>query len=261
MKYRLTSGQYADHGEGDFSYTLIRKNVKNINLSVKSDGSIVISANPRVPEDYIDDFVCSKIPFIQKAREKLRQGREQILPCQFMSGERLPYLGNFLTLELGQADSRLAPIWIAQSQEGTITKLSRNNKGEAVFCQDGTLRLYSAELNDIAYKQRLYESWQEIQAGILCDQISRRYYPAFQELGVAYPEIKIRKMSSRWGSCIPAKKKITFNSLLIEKPIESMEYVVVHEFAHFIHPNHSKAFYDFVGRILPDWKSRKEGLR
>lgn len=68
-------------------------------------------------------------------------------------------------------------------------------------------------------------------------------------------------MSSRWGSCIPGKQKVTFNSLLLEKPLESIEYVVVHEFSHFIHPDHSRAFYDFVARILPDWKNRKEGLR
>ena len=55
---------------------------------------------------------------------------------------------------------------------------------------------------------------------------------------------------------MPGKHKITFNSLLLEKPLESIEYVVVHEFAHFIHPDHSKAFYAFVGQILPDWKAQ-----
>lgn len=59
---------------------------------------------------------------------------------------------------------------------------------------------------------------------------------------------------------MPGKHKITFNSLLLEKPLESIEYVVVHEFAHFIHPDHSKAFYAFVGQILPDWKERREKL-
>ena len=54
--------------ESEFAYTLIRKNVKNINLTVKSDGSIVVSANPRVDERYNEDFISSKIPFIKKAR-------------------------------------------------------------------------------------------------------------------------------------------------------------------------------------------------
>lgn len=247
--------------EQDFSYTLIRKNVKNINLTVKSDGSLVVSANPRVNKKYIEEFVQSKIPFIQRARQKLAGSRAADHALSYESGEKVPYLGSFLTLQVEKADRRLVPEWIEGVQSGSITNFSRNTQGEALFRQEGQLYLYSADLQDPAHKQQLYESWQKIQAGMICEQMAEKYYPQFQRFGVVYPEIKIRKMSSRWGSCIPAKHKITFNSLLLEKPMESIEYVVVHEFAHFIHPNHSKAFYLFVEQILPDWRERKEKLK
>lgn len=180
---------------------------------------------------------------------------------QLATGERLAYLGGQLRLQVEQADRRLVPEWIAQVQQGVITCFSRNNRGEAVFCRDGCLYLYAADCADTVYKQQLYDTWQKIQAGILCRRISQAYYPVFERLGVAYPNICVRKMRSRWGSCIPGKRKVTFNSLLLEKPLESIEYVVVHEFSHLIHPDHSKAFYEFVEQILPDWKDRKEGLR
>lgn len=241
------------------SYTLIRKNVKNINLSVKPDGSIVVSANPCVPEDYIDEFVHSKMEFIHRARERLKQRNGQPVP-QFVTGEKFPYLGDLLTLQMAAADRRLVPEWIQLLQEGCITGFCRNDRGEAVFCRGKCLQMYSTQLNDAVHNRQLYESWQKVQTGVLCERLSRKYYPVFQEMGVAYPQIKIRKMSSRWGSCIPAKKKLTFNSLLLEKPLESIEYVVVHEFSHFIHPNHSKAFYGLVEQILPDYKARKERL-
>lgn len=246
--------------ESEFAYTLIRKNVKNINLTIKSDGSIVVSANPHVDERYIEEFIRSKIPFIQRAREQLSHSRTKNAGISYESGDQIPYLGGFLTLQTAQADRRLVPEWIAQLQDGRITSFSRNKHGEAVFCRDGQLFMYAEDGQDAAYRQQLFESWQKIQAGVLCEQLSRTYYPQFQRLGVAYPQIKIRKMSSRWGSCMPGKHKITFNSLLLEKPIESIEYVVVHEFAHFIHPNHSKAFYALVEQILPDWKDRKGKL-
>lgn len=245
----------------DFSYILIRKNVKNINLRVKSDGSVVVSAHPCVPKKQIDDFVHSKIPLIQKARANMEQNRESSKVRQFVTGEQIPYLGGFLMLRVEKADRRRVPEWIEEVQEGSITGFSRNDHGEAVFCKDGCLYLYTADDSSTEYKQQLYDAWQKIQAGILCGQLSRQYYPVFEKLGVAYPQIRIRKMSSRWGSCIPGKHKITFNSLLLEKPLESIEYVVVHEFSHFIHPDHSSAFYHFVEQILPDWKSRKDGLR
>ena len=92
--------------ESEFAYTLIRKNVKNINLTVKSDGSIVVSANPRVDERYIEDFISSKIPFIKKAREKLAQSKTNE-KVSYESGSRIPYLGGFLTLQTAQADRRL----------------------------------------------------------------------------------------------------------------------------------------------------------
>lgn len=174
--------------------------------------------------------------------------------------EQVAYLGRKLWLREAVADRRLVPEWIAQVQAGAVTCFLRNRRGEAVFCKDDCLYLYAAEGADLAYKQKLYDTWQKIQAGSLCEQAGRKYYPAFEKLGVAYPKICIRKMRSCWGSCIPSKQKVTFNSLLVEKPLESIEYVVVHEFSHYLHPDHSKAFYRFVEQILPDWKNRKEGL-
>ena len=152
--------------ESEFAYTLIRKNVKNINLTVKSDGSIVVSANPRVDERYIEDFISSKIPFIKKAREKLAQSKTNE-KVSYESGSRIPYLGGFLTLQTAQADRRLVPEWIAQLQDGRITSFSRNNHGEAVFCRDGQLFMYAESGRDAAYRQQLFESWQKIQAGVL----------------------------------------------------------------------------------------------
>ncbi len=244
------------------TYTLIRKNVKNINLSVKADESVHVSAHWRVPEEYIDDFIRSRIPFILQAIEKFKKSKksEAHPQLQFISGEQIPFLGQKLTLQIAPADYRLIPKWIAQSQTGDIQYFSKNKYGEAVFCQDGRLHLHTTKMDDTLQKQHLYEAWQKIQAGMLCTQISKQYYPVFQTLGVAYPTIKIRKMTSRWGSCIPQKQKITFNSLLIEKPVASIEYVVVHEFSHFIHPDHSKAFHHFVEQILPDWRERKARL-
>ena len=244
------------------SYTLIRKNVRNINLRVKTDCSVVVSADSAVPETYIDDFVRSKIPFILNAFDKIKQEENQaVAPLRFVTGEQALLLGRRLRLRVEPVQRQLVPGFISQWQEGRITYFSRNKNGEAVFCLEECLYMYTKEPEDELHKRQLYESWQKIQAKLVCGQSGRRFYPVFQKLGVAWPVIKIRKMRSRWGSCIPGKQKVTFNSQLVEKPLESIEYVVVHEFAHFIHPDHSRAFYGLVEQILPDWKERKELLR
>ena len=64
-------------------------------------------------------------------------------------------------------------------------------------------------------------------------------------------------MTSRWGSCNFVRKILTFNYALINAPIECVEYVIYHEFTHFIEPNHSKKFYNQLAMFMPDWQERK----
>ena len=109
-------------------------------------------------------------------------------------------------------------------------------------------------------KQKVLEQWMKNFAKEMFEKISQEIYPLFQPYGVKYPLIKTRVMRARWGSCHYNKGTIVLNTRLIEAPRSSIEYVVLHEYAHFIHPNHSKAFYGLVESFMPDWKERKNIL-
>ena len=74
------------------------------------------------------------------------------------------------------------------------------------------------------------------------------------------PTLRIRDMETRWGSCLAKKGIITLNKRLLEAPRHCIEYVVTHEFCHFIHPNHSKQYYAFLTMLMPDWRERKKVL-
>lgn len=84
------------------------------------------------------------------------------------------------------------------------------------------------------------------------------YYAAL--LGVEYGRITIRTQKTRWGSC-SAKGNLNFNCLLMLAPPEVLDSVVVHELCHRKHMNHSKAFYDEIARIMPDYKARHAWLK
>ena len=73
--------------------------------------------------------------------------------------------------------------------------------------------------------------------------------------------LRIRKMKSRWGVCNYVKKTVTLNSELIKYEREIIDYVIVHEFSHFIHHNHSSAFWDYVGNFYPGYKKARKELR
>ena len=90
-------------------------------------------------------------------------------------------------------------------------------------------------------------------------ELCLRFYPEFGN-AFPFPEIHFKKMTSRWGSCVPGKNRITLNTALARVAPECAEYVVVHELCHFLHPNHSKSFYAEVEKHIPDWKERKKKL-
>ena len=92
--------------------------------------------------------------------------------------------------------------------------------------------------------------------------MSDAVYPAFAEvLDGQKPTIKVRSMVSRWGVCAMAKRQITFALQLYNMPPAAQIYVVVHEYCHFLQPNHSKAFWAEVEKLLPDWKARRDLLK
>jgi hypothetical protein len=92
--------------------------------------------------------------------------------------------------------------------------------------------------------------------------LSDQVYPAFAAvLGGQKPTIRVRAMTSRWGVCAPAKRTITFALQLYNMPPAAQIYVVVHEYCHFLVPNHSPAFWVEVEKLLPDWKARRKLLK
>lgn len=92
--------------------------------------------------------------------------------------------------------------------------------------------------------------------------VSEQYFPLFEQvLNGQRPELKVRDMTTRWGVCAPGKRRITLNLRLAARPQEQVEYVVLHEYCHFVHPNHQAEFWALMTRLMPDWKQRRKALR
>ena len=218
-------------------YELQRKDVKNINLRIKADRTIFLSANENISEQIIEDFLESKSEYILKALAHYEElAKYSPKPKQYVDGETFRVLGH---------DRRL--------------KVTEGKKNK-VECDESYITLTVKNPNDLALKKKLMDKWlMEICKDTLqslCDSV----YPKFQKYGVLYPTIRYRNMVSRWGSCQPKRCILTFNYALIEAPLSCIEYVVVHEFTHFLQPNHSKNFYRQLAMFMPDWETRKQIL-
>ena len=224
--------------DGDIPYLLTRKPVKNVNLRIKPEGIILVSANNSVPIEFIDAFIEKKQRYIFSALSSYEEKKKlfQSVPKRYVSGESYNLLGKSLRLKV------------------------EANKEEIVYTDGVYIFLKVKDKDDFRHKENMMSKWLKQYQMTVFEELLQERYLLFEKYGVTYPTLKIRNMTSRWGSCQPKKGIITLNSKLIEAPRNCIEYVILHELVHFIHPNHSRHFWDFVAMMMPDWKERKEEL-
>jgi predicted metal-dependent hydrolase len=225
------------YGNKIIEFELIRKNVKNINLNVKPDMTVVISANDKVPKDYILKFVREKAPWIVKKIGYFKDVQpEQITVKKYISGESFKYLGKQYRLRVEESED------------------------ESVKYFHGFIVLKVKDKKNHVRKEKLINDWFREKAVVNFNESLKRVYPLGEIYGVKKPEVQIRSMKARWGSCIKDKNIILLNYELIKAPKFCIDYVILHELVHFIHINHNAEFYNFMTSLMSDWKQRKEIL-
>ncbi|MES9636857.1 M48 family metallopeptidase [Megasphaera elsdenii] len=218
-----------------FPVILVRKKVKNINLHVRSDGTLYISAPARVPWEYIEDFLQKKTDFIVRAMDEMAERKRKFPMLTLSDGDTLYLAGQPYKL-----DVRL----------GLQNSIRRS--GQTVFM----------ELADDTpvMKQKLYHKLLQSLGKKLFPASLSRMQPLFDGLALPDPVLKQRVMRSRWGSCMPLKGIVTMNTYLAIMPEEIIDHVMLHELCHFLQPNHSRHFYDAMTIRMPDWKARRQAM-
>lgn len=86
------------------------------------------------------------------------------------------------------------------------------------------------------------------------------WYNLFEEK-IPVPNLKIRKMTSRWGVCNIKNHNITLNYQLCKYDMCCLDYVIVHELSHLVYPNHSSDFWNLVGKYYPKYKECRKMLK
>ncbi|MDE6917505.1 MAG: M48 family metallopeptidase [Lachnospiraceae bacterium] len=221
------------------SYELARKAVRNVNLRIDAAGTVKVSASRRVPLEFIEGFLRQKQALILTAVERAEHNSQQHPPRiarQYVDGEQLTLLGDKLVIRVLQSGR------------------------ERVERGSGSLYFFVRDPADTRHKELMYEKWLKAYRCDVYEEVCRQVHARFCQYKIAYPAIRIRRMTSRWGSCQPYRNIVTLNSRLIETPPACIEYVAMHEFCHFIHPDHSKAFHALMTVMMPDWKQRRQAL-
>lgn len=237
MEVRVVEYVAPDRQKHKITYEFTAKNVKNINMRIKPNLKVIVSANPRVAKERVDSFVVSKGDFILRAIAEYESletfGTEDL---QYKNGEKFYFLG------------KEYEILVLQSESNEVLVL------------DETFIIKVTDLTNFRLKEKVVEAFIDYNCGKIFDELSRKVYVEFKDYKIPYPKIKMQNMKSQWGSCNKYKCIVNLNKRLIHSPIKSIEYVIVHEFAHLVYADHSKNFHSVVSGIMPDWKGHKNAL-
>ena len=194
----------------------------------------------RVPEHLEDQRVAEilkrKRPWIRSKVAELKRVPPHRTK-ELVSGESFPYLGRNYRLKV---------------QEG-------NQVG---VCLSGgylraTIRPAEQREHQALRIQQYLENWYRSRALERLQDKTHRYA---QQIGVLPAGISVRSFKSRWGSC-DKKGEVVFNWNIIKAPHSIVDYVVIHELCHLIHPNHSKVFWELVGRHDASYTEHRQWLR
>lgn len=207
-------------------YELERKKVKNINCRPKSDGVVYVSASPRVPVAEIERFLIEKARFFFNAFESIQKHEEK----SEINTRSVFFLG----------------------KEYSVRKFE-NSRETAVF-DETECRVFTV-IDEPEYVLSLIRRAVSERFLELCREINDEVLDELKAHGLKPPptQITIKDMRSRWGSCSYTRGHISINSRLAAYPRETVKAVFWHEYTHYWHHDHSKAFYDFLLKYYPDY--------
>lgn len=222
----------------DIEYYLNKKKIRNINIRIKPDGRIFLSCPLKMKSENAEKFLVQKYDWIIKQQDRLKKYSDEKEKYEFKNNGKTYFMGNLYTLN------------IISSKSNNVEIINDN------------INIFTKEryLENIEYIKKHYEKWLKEISFELYENMICNYQEKMSKYVKSFPQIEVKKLKTRWGSCMPRRNKVTFNLSLIKTPIECIEYVVVHELAHFKYQNHSKKFYELVEIYIPDWKERRKIL-
>lgn len=227
----------APYGTQTLNFGLERRSRKTLAIEVHPDGSVRVKAPLRFPLSRVLERVEQRGAWIVKQQRRFAELPPAPPARQFVSGESYRYLGRQYRLKVVSAQPEGAKLYQGRLE----VRVAQSPAPERV---QALLRAWYRERAEHVFRERL--------------TVCRRHVATF---GIHHSgDFNLRRMTKRWGSC-SRDGRILLNTQLVGAPKSCIDYVIVHELCHVVHHNHSKTFYDLLGRCLPDWRERQTLLQ
>ena len=219
---------------GDIAMAVTRKGIKHVHLSVHPPSGRVTLAIPiRTRLEVARAYAISKLGWIRDQQAKLStQARES--PRQFVSRESHYLWGRRYLLAVVEKDAKPA----VRLSHRRITLCVRPGSGREK-------------------RAAIMHEWHKMLLHEVVPPLIRKWEP---KLGVRVERYFLQRMKTKWGSCNHGSRTVRFNTELVKKPRDLLEYVVVHEMLHLVEPTHSERFFALMNRHYPAWQVARAEL-
>ena len=211
-------------------YTVTKKKIKNFIIRIYPDLTIAISVPLHASSKDIENFIQNKKEWIETTLKKIEMAKEN---KDNLKENIIRILGKKIEKKIIESDL------------------------ERIRLTDTSLYIYSKNIDNARIDKKLFEWKFEELKNFLEEYLGK--YTKLLNTDINYYQIK--KLSSAWGIYHKRENYISFNFDLIEKDIECIEYVVLHELCHIFYMNHQKDFWALVEKYMPDYKARRKKLK
>jgi len=211
-------------------YTVTKKKIKNFIIRIYPDLRIAVSVPLHASNKDIENFIQSKKEWIETTLKKIKIAKEN---KNNLKENIIKILGKEREKKIIESDL------------------------ERLRLTDTSIYIYSKNIDTLEIEKKLFEWEFEELKSILEKNLEK--YTKLLNTNINY--YRIKKLSSAWGIYHKKENYISFNFDLIEKDIECIEYVVLHELCHIFYMNHQKNFWTLLEKYMPDYKIRRKKLK
>lgn len=213
---------------------VVKKKIKNMHLYVlPPDGHVRVSVPASLSDEVITMFVRTKIGWIRKQREKF-QNQPRQAKREYVSGETFYVWGKQYYLQ------------VVYSYSGNSLVLS-GDKAILTVRKESTVK----------QRENYVRGWYRTQLKEKINQL----LPKWEQITDLHPSSwQTKYMTTKWGTCNTQTRKIWLNLQLAKKPVECLEYVLLHELAHLQVKNHGPEFVAILDQYMPFWRDIKKSL-
>jgi predicted metal-dependent hydrolase len=219
---------------GNIRVEVVRKDIKNLHLSVYPPaGKVRIAAPDRMGLESIRLFAITRLAWIRRQQKKLRdQNRETAR--EYLERESHYVWGKRYLLQI--------------LEDEALPSVELKHRRLCLCVRKGA---------DAVKRRAVLENWYREVLKAAVEPLLAKWEP---RVGVKVNRVYVQHMKTRWGGCNQQRRNIRLNTELAKKPLEYLEYIIVHELAHFREPTHNSRFTTLMDQLIPDWRFFRDEL-